>query len=782
MFFINKINLKLVLIFACIFIVSIKIALLPLTSFPYDFATYVYQIRQYYDFGIHPLFFWNKGAFLHGIFFGCYLIYDYFSNILSFDENILLLHFFYKLPLLIFDLGVGFVIWKCSIIFNLSKQTKYLLFLLWLTSPIVLWTTEIEGKYAIIASFFSIFSYYLYISNKKVLSLVPLAISASIYYYAFILFPIYLFFYLREKRKGLFSLTSFKFSSVFSISILVLFLPFIIWFSYLIPLTTSLIYHTQPDAPIDVTEIEIPDYSFFKMPFYVVKNYFPTNIASPEYFSLVSKITLLAFVFTFVYLTYLYFRINNKKIIYSPEVFLKCNLIILLIFIIFIGKFQAHYLIWVLPYIVLFLARQKKYFIYLYLIIALFPLINTLGRLNLGIYFLDSVPWGVVDFWLNFSDVINALIGSIVFITLLGILTIVLHDRSATSNKIFSNLSIVVVITISILTNLLFIIPTFNSYQYLKYNYDPTRELASDNRVLRFGFSKISFDYVDYKQNEQFLVKTDFNQVSSKTNDDIILSFVKPWDIFVSKGGTAYIENLAEKSLVLNVTKNNAFAQLNMGSNNSDNLIPVDYNKEYLLSVIAKSEKNDGGRTSISIRFADWNKKIISGSDVIIANSINPNNWTEYNKTIRPDNITYKYIEIVATAEEDSNVQSILGNILFIKSINLKEKDIPKHLKYTLHGKSNIEIIQSEILDKPEIRKLFDIVVEISSIKHYFVKSINLNGCEPGYINNNTEGAMKHYSYYFSVNCAEYDKDSTLFIEYFDVPIIADIQIAILKK
>lgn len=767
----------------CVYLVCLKISLLPLTSFPYDFATYVYQIRQYFDFGIHPLFFWNKGVFLHAIFFGNYIVYELVINLLNQQENILLLHIFYKTPLLIFDLLIGFVIWKSSLFFTQDKYIRYGLLLLWLSNPMVFWATEIEGKYAIIASFFSVLSYYLFCINRRYLAVISLAISASIYYYAIVLFPIYLLFHISENRSRLISLTSIKYTSAFFVTLFVLFMPFFIWLNYLPPLISSLVYHAKPDAPIEITEINIPDYSFLNIPFYGANGYLPTNISSPLYFEVASKITFLGLILIVLFQVYLLFKIRSKKISYSSQIFLKYNIITLLIFAIFIGKFQAHYLIWLLPFIVLILHKHHINLLYSYVAISVLPIVHAVGGQDLGTYFLDSVPWGVVNFWLNLSDVIRAFLGALIFLALFYIIILTLKKKMPEVASSNYYLRYIIVIFSSILICSLFIFPAILSYKYLVTNWNTERRLASESRVLRFGFDKTDLNYDDFSLIKNVMLSAQFKNQDDSLDSNLASDFYNQWSLYKSKDGSAVITTESDDTskLVLKLSAKgiNAFSELNMGSNNSEKLLPLDYNKEYIVTIYAKVLGASPKDTSIKVRFADQYKKIIPGSDItLITEEIWLNEWHSYSLTFRPNDPDYKYLEIVASVSNSD----FRNNELLIQSINVVEQDVPKKLKYTLQGKSNVEIVQSEILDNTNIRSRFNILVEFASFNFYDVSTIKLNQCEPESSRFKIINSIRRSTFVFNSSCANYDAVSYLQIHYNQVPLQADIQISLSKK
>lgn len=107
------------------------------------------------------------------------LIYLFFGIFNFFFGGILWL---FKLPYLIFDLMVGFLLYKL-----VDPKKSLLVFSLWIFNPINLYTSYMMGQFDIIPTFFSILSVYLVSKNR--LNLAALALGGGI---AFKLYPVFL--------------------------------------------------------------------------------------------------------------------------------------------------------------------------------------------------------------------------------------------------------------------------------------------------------------------------------------------------------------------------------------------------------------------------------------------------------------------------------------------------------------------------------------------------------------------------------------------------------------
>ncbi|MDP3973539.1 MAG: hypothetical protein Q8P92_01775 [Candidatus Daviesbacteria bacterium] len=107
------------------------------------------------------------------------LIYWYFGFFDLFFNGIFGL---LKLPYLIFDLLLGFLLYKM-----VEPKKALLAFTVWMFNPISLYATYMMGQFDIIPTFFSVLSIYLAIKNK--LALAALALGGGI---AFKLYPVFL--------------------------------------------------------------------------------------------------------------------------------------------------------------------------------------------------------------------------------------------------------------------------------------------------------------------------------------------------------------------------------------------------------------------------------------------------------------------------------------------------------------------------------------------------------------------------------------------------------------
>ncbi|MEI7425180.1 MAG: hypothetical protein WCK10_03625, partial [Candidatus Staskawiczbacteria bacterium] len=176
-------RLRLFLIyFIFIFIFLLKVLLIPFTSHPFDFASYVYLVRQPIDFGGDIFFFWNKGIVLWLLFFSSYVEFDLLSRIAHLSSvPIELYHVLFKMPFIISDILTTFFLYK--IVFYLTKSVRSGLVasILWFCNPVVFWITYIHGQYVPLVAFCVTYFIYLVITKKYIYSLLPLDVATYLY-------------------------------------------------------------------------------------------------------------------------------------------------------------------------------------------------------------------------------------------------------------------------------------------------------------------------------------------------------------------------------------------------------------------------------------------------------------------------------------------------------------------------------------------------------------------------------------------------------------------------
>lgn len=142
-----------------------------------DFFTYpplAYFILGFFHFIFSP--------FLSETFYSS--LFVNFSN--PFQTNGFLIHmFFIKLPYLLFDIPIAFLLTK----FFEDENKKKMAYLLWLLNPVVLYSTYMIGQFDIIPVFFVVLSLYYLSIKKDVLAFLSIGLGGALKFFPLLLLP-----------------------------------------------------------------------------------------------------------------------------------------------------------------------------------------------------------------------------------------------------------------------------------------------------------------------------------------------------------------------------------------------------------------------------------------------------------------------------------------------------------------------------------------------------------------------------------------------------------------
>lgn len=479
----KKPQVKKFLLIASIFTVVVEILLLFVAAFPFDFAAYTYQIKQFYDFGVSPLFYWNKGSLLLGVFFLQYSAYELVLYIFHLaKDQPALLFFFMKLPLLFAHLTIGYIIHK--LIEYRDKDLAISGLFLWLINPLILWMVGIQAQYAVLSILLVFIALFFLIKNSPKWAFLFLGFSVGIYYYTLIYFPFLLLYYFDRKTKKVL----LQFIGVFIIGIVINFLPYFFNSNLLNDLTTSLLHHTSPDAPIFQKEIFLPNFSLFTYPAIELTGIPPSNFSTSGLFKFFSYFTFLALIVVSIYTVGIWFLKFIKKKEYQYEHLMRDLLVSTCLLLLFIGKFQTHYLVFISPFILIyfFLYREKD-LLFIYFILPIFAILSSVGKQNIGIYFLNTIHWGDFSLWLNFSPKTLALNGFVCLIFIISLVTICLiRKKQKTHSK--RNALFPVLILVYIPVYFFIFVGTLLGISSFGHTAPWENKLASDGNVYRFQF------------------------------------------------------------------------------------------------------------------------------------------------------------------------------------------------------------------------------------------------------------------------------------------------------
>lgn len=322
-----------------------------------------------YSFPGTPASLWERGINSGNI----------FESYRSFVPQALpLLDFFFKLPNILADIGIGYLLYKFA---KDSKYEKAVLFL-WLFNPYTIHISTVWGLFDPLCTFFALCSVYLLWKNRLVLSAIFLSLGvATKLYPLFFLIPVLIYVY---RKQGL--QKSFKYSITFLLAGLIIFGSFLLFSGGLEFVYRLFLFRASPDIygknlisgltwthlfSLFQWEVNIPIFPLIFIPVYLGLNYIWWK-GKKDFDSLVSGLVCILFV---VYLSYT---------VVNPQ-----------------------YVFWMLPFL-LFLVIKGKFSKKFYWIFSAIPLLFIYSHYNPIQFVSPVIIWEEWNY-LPWSDIIHQL-------------------------------------------------------------------------------------------------------------------------------------------------------------------------------------------------------------------------------------------------------------------------------------------------------------------------------------------------------------------------------------
>lgn len=725
-------------------ILAVKLLAVLAGSYPFDFATFVYQPRSFFEYGVNPMFYWNKGLPLLGIFYSQYALYQLLVSGLTHSlENTVLVHLAYKILMFAADVLTAFFLSKIIRIITDREDLARYGALVWLLNPFLLWSVELQGSYAIFAVLFSTISLWLFQTRRHTAATIFLGLSASVYYYAAVFVPFYALKLAYENRRRAVRQIMLV-GATFCATIALLYLPYFFSAALAHELVQSLFYHAAPNASQFVSATPLPNYSLLKLPFYLVKHYFPTNLNAPQLFKIAGLITLVAglavgFMVLKTLRAYLRKKIYNlyrRRKIYDDERFIYDLLIAVTLFLLLVGNFQDHYLIWVFPFMVICgVAYRRHYLLRNMLVLSFLAILLILGANNLGIYFLDIVPFGTVNAYLAQSSVLLA-VGGFAILLLLATNLFVSRLRRASINFIVGDYNWAILpVAFSVIIGLVSLMALGSSLIHHTHS-----KLGSDQIVYNFVYNStgVSTGGVTSTANASLDIKdADFSAEPSGQklapnqyiNPDRLKS---PWFLYTWGGKADNIGSIVKvgqsNSLQLSPTTP-VSAQLNFGKTRS--WLRVYPDRNYQFEVLVKNNGLNAGDFGASVRFVDDTNKVIPGSDITLdstGQSMAPG-WITYAVDFVPPSAA-DFAEPTFTVDTLKDKSFVPGGSVQFAQPQLQDVNVYQTVVYHgLTATSNDADIKQFILSQPAVNYFdFMLTVPRDNYAESFVGA-SINGC-----------------------------------------------------
>jgi hypothetical protein len=495
-------------------IIFIKLVLLPWTSHPFDFWSFVNTIERNTLYGWPVFEYWNKGNPLLLLWYPEYSLYSKIIEYLSLlPNNLPLLHFFFKLPFLFVDLLIGWLVYQVISIFGADKRTARASFLFWFLSPLVYYVYGIHGHYELLVPLAIMLMLYGALKKIPILLALGIVLGFTTKYFIIILVPFFFLFLIQNPRL-IWQTILWSVLGV-GLSYIHLFLA-----PELLGQTIGSIFSLSgSNAPLGVDARSVSPLNLFSALNTLRGGTGAINsVAHPGVFSVVNQGILLAGAILLGHIGYRAVKIFKNRQPYSPIELLVDVMLAIIYFLVLLTNFQPHYFGWVLPLLFVAVFIEKKL---LYPLIALtvvgfiYQFKNEIGPKTFFINF--GAPYDVYTF-VDASFGVMYKIGAVVIATL-GVIfsmsVISKFKQTVTEDGIFKRY-----LPITLLCWLVLVIPYIQYVPYYLKNAEKIEnKLSFNNNVYRQG---LIASYYQATETESTTIK--FNKKSA--NNSLLLDYL----------------------------------------------------------------------------------------------------------------------------------------------------------------------------------------------------------------------------------------------------------------
>ncbi|MFA5155463.1 MAG: hypothetical protein WC453_03435 [Patescibacteria group bacterium] len=369
-----------------IFTFLVKLIFIFWSAHPYDFWTFANTFQQNTIYNLSIFGSWNKGNLLILLWHPLYSLYLVILKMFSIPpDQLLLLHFVFKIPFLLVDLISGFLIYKIvNFLYNDDDKAR-LGFLMWFLNPLIYYVYGIHGHYEILIPFSIIILILGLLKKNYWLIGLSLGLAFTTKYFILLIFPFLVFYFYANKeikigRKALL---------VFLAFLLFSYIHFFFDFSLVSKNFNSIISLSRANTPIMILEKKMPPLNLFSSINNILGLAPISNLKNALLFNISNRGIFLILIILFFHFCYRFILIFYKKKDYNILTFIKDVLLFLFYFLVLIGNFQIHYLSWLVPLLILLIIDNENLlwsFISLTVVGSIYSLKNELGART---FFLD---------------------------------------------------------------------------------------------------------------------------------------------------------------------------------------------------------------------------------------------------------------------------------------------------------------------------------------------------------------------------------------------------------
>ena len=198
----------------------VRVIFAPFTEHQFDVGTYKNMATLAYSLRINPLYYWSYGPIWLYIILS---VYPFYLLVSLWQPSELLLNLIIKLPLIIGDLLLAYVLYLLSQKVTQDQSIAKKVAAAWLFNPLVIFVSSIHGMFDQLPALFTLLSLTLLLNRKVKLSAISLAVAFSLKLYAIILIPFLVFPLAKENMSK-----ALKFFAVFVGSTLLIYSPYLI--------------------------------------------------------------------------------------------------------------------------------------------------------------------------------------------------------------------------------------------------------------------------------------------------------------------------------------------------------------------------------------------------------------------------------------------------------------------------------------------------------------------------------------------------------------------------
>lgn len=432
----------------------LKLTLLPWTAHPFDFWAFVNQIQRAYLYDWNIFEFWNKWNFLLFIWYGLYHIYDIILFVFPYDFiKLPLLHFIFKLPSFFLDIISTFLIFNIFQKYFKDNQKAIYASLFWALNPIIFYVYGVHWHYELFTAFGILLIIYWLYFEKYFLLWAWLALSFSIKYFVIIFIPFFLLYLFINNKKWI-----IKFLSTFIVLVLLSFIQLIIYPEIFYQNIQSILFLSNINTPLWITEIKIPPINFFGSLWFIFSGWnIQTDLSNPLLYMLDIKGNYFSLIGLILVFTYRFFNVI-KIHIYSINKVVADFFSSLLLFLIFLPNFQPHYIIWLIPFFTIFFFNKIYLKIFISIIILVGFIFSMRSEYGVWTFFMD-IYWNSSISWLNNTGVVQYIEWSIIILNLVIILFLIFRPINIFKNYNFFYIWIIIfcwIYTLVVYTSILF--------------------------------------------------------------------------------------------------------------------------------------------------------------------------------------------------------------------------------------------------------------------------------------------------------------------------------------